>query len=94
MRNLLLAAFGAALLGLSSSASPTSAAPAGPASVTAPDGGVTQARTMRRKKMTRRSMRRGRATQGSVGGNAEQPARRAPLTGRGGTGGAGGGGSN
>ena len=116
MKKLLFAIFGAALFGLAYGVSPTSAAPAGPAQIAAPDNGVEQARMTRKQRMMRqrmtkrRAMRRGmtrgsmmrgsmmrrgtmRATQGSTGGNAEQPARRVPLTGRGGTGGAGGGGA-
>ena len=91
MRNLLLAAFGATLFGLAFSVSPTAAAPVGPAKIATPDSGVEQARTIRRKKMRRRAAR---ATQRSVGGNAEQSSKRAPSTGKGGVGGAGGGGAN
>jgi len=100
LKKLLFAVFGAALFGLAYGVSPTSAAPAGPAQIAAPDSGVEQARMTKRwamrRGMTRGSMmRRGtaRATQRSTGGNAEQPARNVPLTGRGGTGGAGGGGA-
>jgi hypothetical protein len=111
MKKLLFAVFGAALFGLAYGVSPTSAAPAGPAQIAAPDSGVDQARMTRKQRMMRqrmtkrRAMRRGmtrgsmmrrgtaRATQRSTGGNAEQPARNVPLTGRGGTGGAGGGGA-
>jgi hypothetical protein len=95
MKKLLFASFAAALLGLAYSASPTSAAPAGPAQVASPDSGVEQARMMKKKRMTRRKMRRGGMApmRSSTGSNVSMPGRRVPQTGTGGAGGAGGGGA-
>lgn len=89
MRKLLLASAAAFVLSFGYGVSTTSAAPAGPASIAAPDSGIEQAR-MHRKRMKRG--RSTRATQRSVGGNMEQPAR-GGQTGKGGAGGGGGGGS-
>ncbi len=103
MRTILLSATAAALLGLAYGASPASAAPTHPAQIAAPDSGIEQARTMKRKKVVRSRATRatarattGRtmpATTGTTGGNIEQPSRAVPQTGKGGGGGAGGGGT-
>ncbi len=103
MKTILLSAAAAALLGLAYGASLASAAPAHPAQVAAPDSGIEQARTTKRKKVVRSRATRGtarvttggtmRGTTGATGGNVEQPSRAAPQTGKGGGGGVGGGGT-
>jgi hypothetical protein len=94
MRKVLVAAFGAALFGLAYGVSPTSAAPVGPTQVAVPDSGMEQARTVRRKKVKRRAMRRGGVARSSTGTNVSQPERAVPQTGPGGGGGGGGGGGS
>ena len=102
MRILLLSATAMALLGLAYSASPASAAPVYPVQIAAPDSGLEQVRTTKRKKAvrsrtTRRTVRGTTGTTGgaaaTTGGNVEQPSRAVPQSGRGGAGGAGGGGA-
>src|SRR5215207_3554550 len=95
MRTLLLSATAMALLGLAYSASPASAAPVYPVQIAAPDSGIAQVRTTKRRKAVRSRTTRGtaRATTGTTGGNVEQPSRAVPQSGKGGAGGAGGGGA-
>ena len=108
MRNLLLSATAAALLGLAYGASPASAVPAHPVQIAAPDSGIEKARTTKRKKVVRSRAKRGTATTttgttggatgvtggtaGATGGNVGQPSRAVPQT-RGSGPGAGGGGA-
>jgi len=102
MRTLLLSATAMALLGLAYGASPASAGPVHPVQIAAPDSGIAQVRTTKRKKAvrsrtTRRTVRGTTGTTGgaaaTTGGNVEQPSRAVPQSGRGGAGGAGGGGA-
>src|SRR3954464_613068 len=95
MRTLLLSATTMMLLGLAYGASPASAAPVHPVQIAAPDSGIAQVRTTKRRKAVRSRTRRGtaRATTGTTGGNVEQPSRAVPQSGKGGAGGAGGGGA-
>ena len=86
MRKVLLVALGATLFGLAYGVTPTSAAPVGPTQVAAPDSGIEQARTVRRKKVKRRAMRRGGVVRSSTGTNVSQPERTVPQTGPGGGG--------
>jgi hypothetical protein len=92
MRTLLLSATTMTLLGLAYGASPASAAPVYPVQIAAPDSGIAQVRTTKRKKAVR-SRTTVRGTTGATGGNVEQPSRAVPQSGRGGAGGAGGGGA-
>ncbi len=92
MKTILLSGAAVALLGLAYGASPATAAPVHPAQVAAPDSGIEQARTMKRKKVVRSRATRGtarattggtmRATTGTTGGNVEQPSRAVPQTGK------------
>src|SRR4051812_18875693 len=75
MRTLLLSATTMMLLGLAYGASPASAAPVHPVQIAAPDSGIAQVRTTKRRKAVRSRTTRGTARSQAVGGQRRREAR-------------------